>query len=174
MLLLKTRLSRTLRTIKSRIYRSLKVADDLELFERTQHGEGCVIRNPAHINDPSRLTLGNHVFINDGFVALTHGEISIGDYTLLAPRVMFLTVGHDYHYTGREFRERQTPRPIKIGRECWIGAGAIVIPGVTIGDGAVVGAGSVVTRDVAPWAIVAGNPARFLKTRVPNSLAVLP
>lgn len=172
MLFRKTSMSNAWASFKARIYRSLKAAEDRQLFERTRHGRGCTIKNPAHINDPARLILGDHVFINHGFVALTHGEICIGDYTLFAPGVMLLSVGHDHEVAGSEFREQQIAKPIRIGRNCWIGAGAIIVPGVTVGDGAVVGAGSVVTRDVAPWSIVAGNPARFIKDRVLKGSAV--
>src|SRR3546814_1619754 len=101
------------------------------------------------------------VFLNFNCVILDVCEVTIGDRTQIAPGVQILTADHPRdpaaRATGLEFG-----RPVRIGRNVWIGAGALILPGVTIGDDALVGAGSVVTRDVPAGATVAGNPARVL------------
>lgn len=94
--------------------------------------------------------------------------VSIGRYTMLAPEVSIIGADHDYTSSRRPIIWSGRPAEIKpthIGRDCWIGMRAIIISGVRIGDGAVVAAGSVVTKDVAAYDIVGGVPARFLKKR---------
>jgi maltose O-acetyltransferase len=122
-------------------------------------GEGAVIRPPFHCDYGYNIRLGRNVFLNFNCVILDVCEVEIGDLTQIGPGVQILTADHprdpDDRARGVEFG-----KPIKIGRNVWIGGGAILLPGVNIGDDAVVGAGSVVTRDVAPGATVMGNPAR--------------
>jgi maltose O-acetyltransferase len=99
------------------------------------------------------------VFLNFNCVILDVVEISIGDRTQIGPAVQIYAADHprdaETRRVGLEFG-----RPVRIGSDVWIGGGAILLPGVTIGDGAMIGAASVVTRDVAPGVTVAGNPAR--------------
>lgn len=122
-------------------------------------GEGAVIRPPFHCDYGYNIRLGRNVFLNFNCVILDVCEVEIGDLTQIGPGVQILTADHprdpDDRARGMEFG-----KPIKIGRNVWIGGGAILLPGVNIGDDAVIGAGSVVTRDVAPGATVMGNPAR--------------
>jgi maltose O-acetyltransferase len=122
-------------------------------------GEGAVIRPPFHCDYGYNIRLGRNVFLNFNCVILDVCEVEIGDLTQIGPGVQILTADHprdpDDRARGVEFG-----KPIKIGRNVWIGGGAILLPGVNIGDDAVIGAGSVVTRDVAPGATVMGNPAR--------------
>lgn len=89
-------------------------------------------------------------------------HIYIGDYTMLGPNVVLATGGHP---VLPELRERglQFNMPIRIGRNCWLGAGVIVLPGVTIGDNSVIGAGSVVTKDIPSNVVAVGNPCRVLR-----------
>lgn len=122
-------------------------------------GAGAVIRPPFHCDYGYNIRLGEGVFLNFGCVVLDVVAVTIGDRTQIGPGVQILTADHP-----RDAVERATGaewgRPIAIGRDVWIGGGALVLPGVTIGDGAIVGAGSVVTRDVPAGATVVGNPAR--------------
>lgn len=127
-------------------------------------GKGAVIRPPFHCDYGFNIRLGEGVFLNFNCVILDVVQVSIGDKTQIASGVQILTADHprsaEERASGLEFG-----RPIHIGRNVWIGGGAIILPGVTIGDDAIVGAGSVVTRDVPPGATVVGNPARLLEKR---------
>jgi maltose O-acetyltransferase len=119
---------------------------------------------PPFICDYGGFTfLGDQVFINFGCVILDSARVEIGDRTMLGPNVHIYTATHnvepEVRRAGLEFA-----LPITIGADVWIGGGAIIGPGVTIGDGATVGAGAVVVRDVAPRTVVAGNPARVIRT----------
>ena len=89
--------------------------------------------------------------------------IDIGDYVVLSARVMLIDAALDPDTFADPARREYADGPIRIGRGTWIGAGAIILPGVTIGERSIVGAGSVVTKDVPPLSIVAGNPARLIR-----------
>jgi maltose O-acetyltransferase len=123
-------------------------------------GEGAMIRPPFHCDYGFNISLGANVFLNFNCVILDVVEVTIGDKTQIGPGVQILTADHPRdaakRASGLEFG-----RPIRIGRNVWIGGGAIILPGVTIGDNAVIGAGSVVTRDVPAGVTAFGNPARF-------------
>jgi maltose O-acetyltransferase len=122
-------------------------------------GVGAVIRAPFHCDYGFNISLGAGVFLNFNCVLLDVVEITIGDGTQIGPAVQIYTADHPRgpaeRASGLEFG-----RPVRIGRNVWVGGGAIILPGVTIGDNALIGAGSVVTRDVAAGATVMGNPAR--------------
>lgn len=122
-------------------------------------GENVDIRPPFHCDYGFNISLGDGVFMNYGCVVLDVVAVAIGDRTQIGPHVQILTADHPRNPAeracGLEFG-----RPITIGRNVWIGGGAIILPGVRIGDDALVGAGAVVTRDVAAGTTVAGNPAR--------------
>jgi maltose O-acetyltransferase len=117
------------------------------------------VRPPFHCDYGFNITLGDGVFINFGAVILDIAAVTIGDKTQIGPGVQILTADHP-----RDPRQREAGlefgRPITIGRNVWIGGGAIILPGVTIGDDAIIGAGAVVTRDVPAGATAVGNPAR--------------
>jgi maltose O-acetyltransferase len=125
-------------------------------------GEGTVIRPPFHCDYGFNIRLGADVFINYNCVILDVVEVTIGEGTQIGPAVQIYTADHP-----RDAEQRRAGlehgRSVRIGRHVWIGGGAIILPGTTIGDDAVVGAGSVVTRDVRPGTTVAGNPARTLR-----------
>ncbi|HEY0232918.1 MAG TPA: sugar O-acetyltransferase [Dokdonella sp.] len=129
----------------------------LERFARV--GEGAVIRPPFHCDYGFNIHLGAGVFLNFNCVILDVVEVVVGDRTQIGPGVQILTADHPRdaatRATGLEFG-----RPIHIGSNVWIGGGAIILPGVTVGNDALIGAGSVVTRDVPAGATVIGNPAR--------------
>jgi maltose O-acetyltransferase len=123
-------------------------------------GEGAIIRPPFHCDYGYNIRLGRGVFMNFNCVVLDVCEVEIGDQTQIGPGVQILTADHPrdpvQRAEGIEFG-----RPITIGRNVWIGGAAIILPGVTIGDDAIIGAGSVVTRDVPAGATAVGNPARL-------------
>lgn len=121
-------------------------------------GEGAVIRAPFHCDYGSNIRLGNGVFLNFNCVILDVCAVVIGDKTQIGPGVHILTADHPRDPADRE-AGLEWGRPITIGRNVWIGGGAILLPGVTVGDDAIIGAGAVVTRDVPPGATVTGNPA---------------
>ena len=123
-------------------------------------GEGAIIRPPFYCDYGYNVRLGRGVFMNFNCVVLDVCEVEIGDQTQIGPGVQILTADHPrdpaQRAEGIEFG-----RSVTIGRNVWIGGGAIILPGVTIGDDAVIGAGSVVTRDVPEGATAVGNPARL-------------
>jgi maltose O-acetyltransferase len=122
-------------------------------------GEGVVIRPPFHCDYGYNIRLGRNVFLNFNCVILDVCEVDIGDLTQIGPGVQILTADHPRDPEERA-RGLEFGQAVSIGRNVWIGGGAIILPGVTIGDDAVLGAGSVVTRDVPPGVTVMGNPAR--------------
>jgi len=130
------------------------------LSERLAHiGADAVIRPPFFCDYGYNIRLGDGVFLNFNCVILDVVEVSIGDRTQIGPAVQIYAADHPRdaktRADGLEFG-----RPVRIGSDVWIGGGAIILPGVSIADGAVIGAGSVVTRDVGADQIVIGNPAR--------------
>lgn len=130
-------------------------------------GAGAVVRPPFHCDYGYNIHLGEDVFLNFNCVILDVAPVRIGAGTQIGPAVQLYAADHP-----RDAAQRQAGlelgRPVTIGRNVWIGGGAIVLPGVTIGDDAVIGAGSVVTRDVPAGARVAGNPARPLAPSAGN------
>ncbi len=129
----------------------------VELFGAV--GAGAVIRPPFYCDYGYNIHLGRDVFLNFNCVILDVVRVEIGAGSMLAPGVQILTADHPRdratRASGREFG-----RPVTLGEDVWVGAGALLLPGVRVGDGAVVGSGAVVTRDVAAGVTVAGNPAR--------------
>lgn len=126
-------------------------------------GEGCYIEPPLHSNfSGGHVHFGKYVYANFSLTLVDDTHIYIGDYTMLGPNVTIATAGHPILPELRE-RGLQFNMPVRIGRNCWLGAGAIVMPGVTIGDNVVVGAGSVVTRDLPSDVVAVGNPCRVLR-----------
>jgi maltose O-acetyltransferase len=122
-------------------------------------GKEAVIRPPFFCDYGYNIRLGDGVFLNFNCVILDVVEVVIGDRTQIGPAVQIYAADHPRDApTRREGLE--FGRPVRIGRDVWIGGGAILLPGVTVGDGAVIGAGSVVTRDVDAGETVTGNPAR--------------
>ena len=122
-------------------------------------GDGAVIRPPFHCDYGFNISLGAGVFLNFNCVILDVVKVMIGERTQIGPGVQILAADHPRDPVGRA-SGLEFGRPVRIGRNVWIGAGAIILPGVSIGDDALVGAGSVVTRDVPAAATAFGNPAR--------------
>ena len=119
------------------------------------------------------ISVGSNVSINMNCTFIDCNKITIGNDTLIAPGVHLTTATHPVELADRltpnwnpasgEYRWRTYAKPIAIGNGCWIGANVVVLPGVTIGDGAVVGAGSVVTKDIPPNVVAVGNPCRVVR-----------
>jgi maltose O-acetyltransferase len=125
-------------------------------------GTDAIIKPPLYVDYGSHLFIGNGTFVNTGLVALDAATISIGADCQFGPNVQLLTASHPIDPVAR--RERwETCKPIRIGDNVWIGAGAIILAGITIGDNSVVGAGAVVTRDIQANVLAVGNPARVVR-----------
>ena len=132
-----------------------------ELF--AEIGEGCYIEPPLHANWGGRhVHFGRNIYANFNLTLVDDTHIYVGDNTMFGPNVVVATAGHPLL---PELREQgfQYNAPVHIGRNCWIGAGAILLPGVTVGDNAVIGAGSIVTRAVPANVLAVGNPCRVLR-----------
>ena len=126
-------------------------------------GEGCYIEPPFHANwGGKHCHFGKKVYANFNLTCVDDTHIYVGDHTMFGPHVTLATAGHPI---DPELRRRglQYNMPIHIGRNCWLGAGVIVMPGVTIGDNVVIGAGSVVTKDIPSNVVAVGNPCRVLR-----------
>ena len=126
-------------------------------------GENCYIEPPLHSNwGGKHVHFGKNVYCNYNITLVDDTHIYVGDNTMFGPNVVLATAGHP---VLPELREQvyQYNLPIHIGKNCWLGAGVIVLPGVTIGDNTVVGAGSVVTKDIPSNVVAVGNPARVLR-----------
>lgn len=126
-------------------------------------GEGCYIEPPLHANwGGKHVHFGKNVYCNFNLTLVDDTHIFVGDYTMFAPNVVVATAGHPILPELRE-RAFQYNMPVHIGRNCWIGAGALIMPGVTIGDNTVIGAGSVVTRDIPSNVVAVGNPCKVMR-----------
>ena len=132
-----------------------------ELF--AEIGEDCYIEPPLHTNWGGRhVHFGRNVYANFNLTLVDDTHIYIGDYTMLGPNVVIATAGHPLLPELRE-QGYQYNAPVRVGRNCWIGAGVVIVPGVNIGDNAVIGAGSIVTKDVPANCLAVGNPCRVLR-----------
>jgi acetyltransferase-like isoleucine patch superfamily enzyme len=124
--------------------------------------DGFMLIPPFYATGGTRTWVGRNVFVNQGCTFYDLGGLDIGDEVMIGPNVSLITAGHPLAPAQR--RAGVTARPIVIGRNVWIAAGATVVGGVTVGENSVVAAGSVVTRDVAPNTLVGGNPARVIRS----------
>lgn len=126
-------------------------------------GEECYIEPPFHANWGGRhVHFGKGVYANFNLTLVDDTHIYVGDTTLFGPNVTVATAGHPLAPDLRA-RAYQYNAAVHIGKNCWIGAGAVILPGVTIGDNTVVGAGSVVTKDLPSGVVAVGNPCRVLR-----------
>lgn len=124
-------------------------------------GRGVAINHGIQVRVPRRLAIGNDVFLAEDVILDARGGLSIGDHTSINSRAQIWTAQHDWQ--APDFAYVQAPT--SIGAWCWISANVVVLPGVTIGEGTVVAAGSVVTKDLEPWILAAGTPARKIRDR---------
>ena len=126
-------------------------------------GEGCYIEPPLHANwGGHHVHFGKGVYANFNLTLVDDTHIYVGDYTLIGPNVVIATGGHPIDPALRE-QGYQYNAPVVIGRNCWIGAGTVLVPGVTVSDNTVIGAGSVVTKDIPSGVVAVGNPCRVLR-----------
>ena len=126
-------------------------------------GEDCYIEPPLHANwGGKHVHFGKGVYANFNLTLVDDTHIYVGDYTMLGPNVVLATAGHPILPELRPLAY-QYNMPVHIGKNCWLGAGVIVLPGVTIGDNSVIGAGSVVTKDIPANVVAVGNPCRVLR-----------
>lgn len=126
-------------------------------------GEGCYIEPPFHSNfGGGHVHFGKSIYANFNLTCVDDTHIYVGDYTMFGPNVTVATAGHPILPELRE-KGYQYNASVHIGKNCWIGAGAIILPGITIGDNVVVGAGSVVTKDLPSDVVAVGNPCRVLR-----------
>ena len=119
-------------------------------------GENCYIEPPLHTN------FGENIYANFNLTLVDDTHIYVGDYTMFGPNVTVATAGHPILPRLRQ-EGYQYNAPVHIGKNCWLGAGVIIVPGITIGDNVVVGAGSVVTKDLPSNVVAVGNPCKILR-----------
>lgn len=135
-------------------------------------GENCYIEPPFHANFGGKhVHLGKNIYFNFGVTLVDDTHIYIGDSTMLGPNVVLATAGHPLLPELRA-QGYQYNMPIHIGKNCWFGAGVLVMPGVTIGDDVVIGAGSVVNKDLPSRCIAVGNPCKVLRKIEPKDREV--
>lgn len=126
-------------------------------------GENCYIEPPFHANfGGHHVHFGTGVYANFNLTLVDDTHIYVGDYTMFGPNVVLATAGHPITPEPRK-RGYQYNAPIHIGNNCWLGTGVLVMPGITIGDNVIIGAGSVVTKDIPSNVIAVGNPCHILR-----------
>lgn len=126
-------------------------------------GDNCYIEPPFHSNFGGKhIHFGNNVYCNFNVTMVDDTYIYVGDNTLFAPNVVLATAAHPIDPKLRE-KGLQYNKPIRIGKNCWLGTGVIVLPGITIGDNVVIGAGSVVTKDLPSNVVAVGNPCKIIR-----------
>ena len=126
-------------------------------------GEGCYIEPPLHANFGGKFVhFGSHIYANFNLTLVDDAPIYVGDHTMFGPNVTISTAGHPILPRLRELAY-QFNAPVHIGRNVWLGAGVIVMPGVSVGDNSVVGAGSVVTKDIPANVVAVGTPCRVVR-----------
>lgn len=126
-------------------------------------GDGCYIEPPLRSNwGGKHLHFGKNVYANFNLTLVDDTHVYVGDCTMFGPNVTIATAGHPILPSLRE-KGYQYNASVRIGRNCWIGAGAVILPGITIGDNTVIGAGSVVTKDIPANVVAVGNPCKVLR-----------
>lgn len=153
------------------VSKKLSVYNEIKDFREKQNmikeilgkaGDDVEIKSPFMCDYGFNIEVGNHVFINYNCTMLDCNKIVIGDNVLIAPNVQFYAATHPVDYKIR-LQELEMAYPIVIGNNVWIGGGAIICPGVTIGENSVIGAGSVVVKDIPANCLAVGNPCVVIK-----------
>lgn len=129
-----------------------------ELFE--QKNENLTVMPPFTVDFGPQVSLGKNIYINKNVNMVSLGGIRIEDNVLIGPKAIIISINHDQTVQNRR---NLMPKSVHLKKNSWIGAGAIVLPGITIGENSIVGAGSVVTKDVPNNTVVVGNPAKVIK-----------
>jgi acetyltransferase-like isoleucine patch superfamily enzyme len=133
----------------------------LEYYRRVLGAPTLELYFPFYIQPLEKVKFGERVAVGAFVHIVANGGVSIGNNTMIASSVQITSSTHDYRLMP--FRDHRLDAPVTIGHNVWIGADAVILPGITIGDNSVVGAGSVVTKDVPPSTVVAGAPARVIR-----------
>lgn len=157
--------SQRARKLTAEMNNSYRTLEELRILFSELTGQtvdsGFGLFPPFYADYGQNIKLGKNVFINSGCCFQDQGGIEIGDNALIGQQVVIATLNHDLN---PEKRANMVPAPVKIGNGVWVGAHATILSGVTIGDGAVVAAGAVVTKDVPANTVVGGVPAKIIKT----------
>lgn len=149
-------------------YITLRLGDEERITELlklsfAEVGEGTFIKPPYYANrGGTKVHPGSDVYANFNLTLVDDGHIYIGDKTMIGPNVTIATAGHPILPSLRE-KAMQYNIDVHIGRNVWIGAGSIILPGITVGDNSVIGAGSVVTKDIPANVVAVGNPCRVMR-----------
>jgi len=129
-------------------------------------GEGNIFDNNITINRPANLKIGSNNFFGKNLYLIAHGKIEIGNNCSIAADCKFITRNHIFENKNIPINDQSYKySPIKIGDDCWFGYNVIILPGVTLGKGCVVAAGSVVTKSFSDFSVIAGVPAKLIKKR---------
>jgi acetyltransferase-like isoleucine patch superfamily enzyme len=129
-------------------------------------GQDCTIKDGVTIKAPGSLTIGDRVSVNQGCFINARGKVTIGSDVRIAHSVTIMSVNHRFSDTQQPIHKQGVDNgSVHIGDDVWIGSRSVILPGVRVASGAVVGAGSVVTKDVPTMSVVGGNPAKLLRVR---------
>lgn len=128
-------------------------------------GKGCYYLDMIVWLNGEFAELGDYVGFNYGVFVNAFGGLTIGDRSMLGPCSMIHTANHETDPNKPLQEQGWVKQPVTIGKDVWVGMGALILPGVTIGDGVIVGAGSVVTKDLPPYTVAVGNPCKVIKER---------
>ncbi len=139
--------------------------NNLILGELQSCGNGVKLKGKIIISEPKTVVIGHNVHIEENAYFLSEGGLTIGDYTHISRNVTIYTVDHNYPARALPYNHTGIAKPVAIGKNVWIGANASILPGVRIGDGAIISMGTIVTNDIPPLAIVGNQPSRILQYR---------
>lgn len=129
-------------------------------------GKNVTIQDRCKIMDANKIVIGNNVLISHNTDLYGHGNITIGDHTQIGAYSAIISHNHIFSIPGQPIREQgHENEEVIIGKDVWLGTHVIVLPGVTIGDGSVIGAGSIVTKPIPAYSVAVGNPAKVIKRR---------
>jgi len=131
-------------------------------------GSPVFVDNGVIISSPEKFFVGHHLGIGVGAFITAGGKVTVGNYVGIGPGVKIWSVNHIYKDPDQPWRfQGSESKEVVVGNDVWIGAGSIILPGVTIGDGAIISAGTVLSKSIPPFALVAGNPGRVVGWRKP-------
>ncbi|MBQ6390739.1 MAG: sugar O-acetyltransferase [Eggerthellaceae bacterium] len=146
----------------SEYWHDSKPLDELKAMFGEAHDD-TILTPPFHCDHGFNIRFGEAFYANTGLTILDENEVVFGDRVIIAPHVSVFTAGHpidaEVRATGLEYA-----KPVRIGSDVWIGGNVVINPGVTIGDDVVIGSGSVVTKDIPPHSLAAGNPCKVIRT----------